>query len=115
MDKATVAAVKEFQTEHQLKATGKLDAHTTDAISKAVHTQHEQTRTVEPVMTQTITTPPANQPDVNTPAAPAVSPEQSKQVEQMVSTLSATNPTFAALAPDVQMTMAAHSKYQKAA
>ena len=115
MDKATVAAVKEFQTEHQLKATGKLDAHTTDAISKAVHTQHEQTRTVEPVMTQTITTPPANQPDVNTPAAPAVSPEQSKQVEQMVSVLSTTNPTFAALAPDVQMTMAAQCHYQKAA
>jgi predicted fused transcriptional regulator/phosphomethylpyrimidine kinase len=58
---------------------------------------------------------PVNQADVNTPAAAAVSPEQSKQVEQMVSVLS-TNPAFAALAPEVQMTMAAaHSRYQKAA
>ncbi len=101
--KATVAAVKDFQTEHHLKATGKLDGNTINAMNQALQTQQQQqqspARTTEPAQMQ---------PSPATPnaAQPAVSPEQSKQVEQMVSALSST-PAFGALPPDVQKAMAA--------
>ena len=110
-DKTTQDAVKAFQKEYGLQPDGAMNPKDTWQLAQAVDNhQRVQAQLAEQKQsisaTQSITTPPVNQPDVNTPAAPAVSPEQSKQVEQMVSVLSA-NPAFAALAPDVQMTMAA--------
>ena len=113
LDKTTQDAVKAFQKEHGLQPDGAMNPKDTWQLAQAVDNHQrvqaqlaEQKQSLSP--TQSITTPPVNLPDVNTPAAPAVSPEQSKQVEQMVSVLS-TNPAFAALAPDVQMTMAAQA------
>ena len=112
-DKTIQEAVKAFQKEYGLQPDGAMNPKDTWQLAQAVDNHQrvqaqlvEQKQSISP--TQSITTPTVNQPDVTTPAAPAVSPEQSKQVEQMVSALS-TNPAFAALAPDVQMTMAAQA------
>ena len=109
-DKTTQEAVKAFQKEYGLQPDGAMNPKDTWQLAQAVDNHQrvqaqlvEQKQSLSP--TQSITTPPANQPDTT---SPAVSPEQSKQVEQMVSALS-TNPAFAALAPDVQMTMAAQA------
>ena len=95
--KKTEAALRSFQEQNGLTVDGVFKQADFERIDQLISVKEQSISTPHPI------TPPANQPDT---AAPAVSPEQSKQVEQMVSVLS-TNPTFAALAPDVQKTMAA--------
>jgi peptidoglycan hydrolase-like protein with peptidoglycan-binding domain len=107
--KKTETTIKQFQEHNGLTVDGVFKQADFERIDQLISVKEQRM-----AATQSIAMP-VNQADVNTPAAAAVSPEQSKQVEQMVSVLS-TNPAFAALAPEVQMTMAAaHSRYQKAA
>ena len=93
----TEAALKQFQERNGLTVDGVFKQADFERIDQLISAKEQSITPTQPI------TIPANQPDAVTPT---VSPEQSKQVEQMVSALS-TNPTFAALAPDVQMTMAA--------
>jgi peptidoglycan hydrolase-like protein with peptidoglycan-binding domain len=96
--KKTETTIKQFQEHNGLAVDGVFKQADFERIDQLISVKEQSM-----AATQSIATPPANQPDAT---APTVSPEQSKQVEQMVSVLS-TNPTFAALAPDVQMAMAA--------
>ena len=93
----TEAALKQFQERNGLTVDGVFKQADFERIDQLISAKEQSITPTQPI------TIPANQPDAVTPT---VSPEQSKQVEQMVSALS-TNPAFAALAPDVQMTMAA--------
>ena len=93
----TEAALKQFQEHNGLTVDGVFKQADFERVDQLISVKEQSISPTQPITT------PANQPDAT---APTVSPEQSKQVEQMVSALS-TNPTFAALAPDVQMTMAA--------
>ena len=95
--KKTEAALRSFQEQNGLTVDGVFKQADFERIDQLISVKEQSISPAQPITT------PANQSDTT---APAVSPEQSKQVEQMVSVLS-TNPTFAALAPDVQMTMAA--------
>jgi peptidoglycan hydrolase-like protein with peptidoglycan-binding domain len=100
--KKTETTIKQFQEHNGLTVDGVFKQADFERIDQLISVKEQRM-----AATQSIAMP-VNQADVNTPAAAAVSPEQSKQVEQMVSVLS-TNPAFAALAPEVQMTMAAQA------
>ena len=98
MDKATVAAVKDFQIEHQLKPTGKLDGLTTEAMAQAVQQQTQQNVSQQrPTAVQ--------EPSVQTTQPISISPEQQPQIDRMLAVM-AQNPALAGLSREEQTTMA---------
>ena len=98
MDKATVAAVKDFQTEHQLKPTGKLDGLTTGAMAQAVQQQTQQNVSQQrPTAVQ--------EPSVQTTQPTSINPEQQPQIDRMLAVM-AQNPALAGMSREEQTTMA---------
>ena len=98
MDKATTHAIKEFQTEHHLKATGTLDDRTASTMSQAMQAQQEQKQSqvaqAAPSVTQTAVT-----------EHPAQTPASPQQADRSAPVAVANNPetTQSATQPDPQL------------